>query len=312
MRSYFRWKLEGAKERKRTIMQRVLVVGAGFMGAGIAQVCAQKGLTVTLNDLSQEALDRAMEGMAVSLAKLHAKGLVSDAPDQISYRVTTSTGLDAAAKADWIIEAAYEELELKLELFAELGRLSQAGTPLASNTSSIPIGQLAQAAGRPERVLGLHFFGPVPLMGLVEVVKAPQTSEEIFERGADFVRCLGKTPVKVGRDIPGFVMNRVFAAAMREASDLVAEGVVTPEDVDIGMKLGYGWNAGPFEIADNAGLDTIARINVFLRSMNEVGLVPRHDLIERMVKEGRLGRKAGKGFYDYDAEGKRRPRCTKD
>jgi 3-hydroxybutyryl-CoA dehydrogenase len=292
-------------------MERVLVVGAGFMGAGIAQVCAQKGLEVTLNDVKQEALDKAMEQMAVSLAKLHAKGLVDDPPDKVMGRIKTSTGLDDAAKADWIIEAAFEELALKLELFSELGHLARAETPLASNTSSIPIGQLAQAAGNPERVLGLHFFGPVPLMGLVEVIKAEQTSEEVFERGAEFVRFLGKTPVKVGRDIPGFVMNRVFAAAMREATDLVAEGVVTPEDLDIGMKLGYGWNAGPFEIADNAGLDTIARITAFLRTMNEKGLVPRYDLIERMVQEGRLGRKAGKGFYDYDAGGKRRLRNSK-
>jgi 3-hydroxybutyryl-CoA dehydrogenase len=293
-------------------MEQVLVVGAGFMGAGIAQVCAQKGLSVILNDVKQDVLDRAMEQMAASVAKLHSKGLVSDSPDQVLARVSTSAGLSAAAQADWIIEAAFEELELKLELFSELGRLARQDTPLASNTSSIPIGRLAEAAGHPERVLGLHFFGPVPLMGLVEVVKAPQTSEEVFERGAEFVRFLGKTPVKVGRDIPGFVMNRVFAAAMREASDLVAEGVVTPEDVDIGMKLGYGWNAGPFEIADNAGLDTFARINVFLRSMNETGLVPSHDLIERMVKEGRLGRKVGKGFYDYDAGGKRHPRSKKN
>lgn len=292
-------------------MERVLVVGAGFMGSGIAQVCAQRGLSVTLNDLKQQALTRVMDGMAASLAKLHAKGLVDDPPDKVMGRIKTSTGLDDAAKAGWIIEAAFEELALKLELFSELGRLARAETPLASNTSSIPIGQLAQAAGNPERVLGLHFFGPVPLMGLVEVIKAEQTSEEVFERGAEFVRFLGKTPVKVGRDIPGFVMNRVFAAAMREASDLVAEGVVTPEDVDIGMKLGYGWTAGPFEIADNAGLDTIARITAFLRSMNEKGLVPRYDLIERMVREGRLGRKVGKGFYDYDAEGKRLPQSKK-
>ncbi len=277
------------------------------MGAGIAQVCAQRGLSVSLNDVKSQALKVAMSGMAASLAKLHAKGLISEPPDQVLARVSTHTALDDAARADWIIEAAWEELALKLELFAELGRLSKANTPLASNTSSIPIGKLAQAAGHPERVLGLHFFGPVPLMGLVEVVKAPQTSEEVFERGAAFVRFLGKTPVKVGRDIPGFVMNRVFAAAMREASDLVADGVVTPEDLDIGMKLGYGWNAGPFEIADNAGLDTFARINVFLRSMHEDGLVPRTDMIERMVAEGRLGRKVGKGFYRYDAQGKRHP-----
>jgi 3-hydroxybutyryl-CoA dehydrogenase len=177
---------------------------------------------------------------------------------------------------------------------------------LASNTSSIPISRLAEVTQHPERVLGLHFFGPVPLMGLVEVVKGERTSEDVFERGVDFVRSLGKTPVRVMRDIPCFVMNRIFSAAFREAVDLVAAGVVSPEEVDVGMRLGYGWNAGPFEIADNAGLDTLVLIARSMKALGEETLVPRSDLIERMVKEGRLGRKSGRGFYMYSADGKRK------
>ncbi|MFZ5586940.1 MAG: 3-hydroxyacyl-CoA dehydrogenase family protein [Thermodesulfobacteriota bacterium] len=287
--------------------EKVLVVGAGFMGAGIAQVCAAAGRRVFLMDNSPAALERAQAGIASSLARLAAKGKLADAAEAVQARISPCADLKPAAEADWVIEAAFESLPLKLDLFAELDRLAPAATPLASNTSSIPISRLAEAARRPERVLGLHFFGPVTLMGLVEVVKGRQTSEAVFERGAAFIQAIGKTPVKVARDIPGFVMNRVFAAAMREAVELVAAGVVSPEDLDVGMRLGYGWSAGPFEIADNAGLDTCVLINRFLKSVGEDGLAPRTDLLERMVQEGRVGRKAGRGFYRYDADGKRRP-----
>jgi 3-hydroxybutyryl-CoA dehydrogenase len=227
--------------------------------------------------------------------------------ETVLARVDTSADLSGSATADWIIEAAFESLELKLKLFSELDRLAQPATPLTSNTSSIPLSRLAEATAHPERVLGLHFFGPVPLMGLVEVVKARQTSPEVFARSVEFVTRLGKTPVKVEKDIPGFVMNRIFGAAFREAADLVAAGVVSPEDADVGMKLGYGWNAGPFEIADNAGLDTFALIGRFMKSVGEDDLVPRSGLVERLVAQGRLGRKVGQGFYRYSPQGKRLP-----
>ena len=288
-------------------MEQVLVVGAGFMGAGIAQVCAQAGLTVWLTDVKPQALERALTGMAGSLAKLGAKGLLAEPVETVLARVTTQADVSSAGQAGWIIEAAPESLELKLELFAELDRLAVPDTPLASNTSSIPITRLAQATQRPQRVLGLHFFGPVPLMKLVEVVKGKETSPEVLQRGADLVRRLGKTPVVVQRDIPGFVMNRVFAAALSEAVDLVEAGVVSPQDLDIGMRLGYGWAAGPLEIADNAGLDTCALISRFMRSVGEDRLASRSDLMERLVAQGRLGRKAGQGFYRYDAQGRRHP-----
>ena len=154
-------------------------------------------------------------------------------------------------------------------------------------------------------MLGLHFFGPVPLMGLVEVIQGKKTSQEVVEESVAFIRSLGKTPVLVKKDVPGFVMNRIFAAALREAIDLVEQGVVSLSDVDAGMRLGYGWKAGPFEIVDNAGLDTWALIERALGALGEDYLVPRSDLLERMVKEGRPGKKAGKGFYLYSEGGKR-------
>jgi 3-hydroxybutyryl-CoA dehydrogenase len=258
-------------------------------------------------DVNQAALDKAVSTIQRSLSKLATKGLLKDPPEASLGLITSTKDLSNAAKADWVIEAALEIEDLKREIFQELDRLAPAKTPLATNTSTIPITRLAQATKHPERVLGLHFFGPVPLMGLVEVVKGEKTSSDVFERGVAFVLSLGKTPVRVNRDIPGFVMNRIFSAAFREATDLVADGIATPEDVDTGMKLGFGWNAGPFEIADNAGLDTFLLVGQSLKALGDEYLVSRSDLVQRMVRDGRVGRKAGKGFYDYTPDGKRLP-----
>jgi 3-hydroxybutyryl-CoA dehydrogenase len=277
------------------------------MGTGLAQVCAQAGYRIHLMDVNPAALDKAMSTIQRSLSRLSAKGLLENPPEAVLGLIASQKDLSSAAKADWVIEAALEIEDLKREIFQELDKLAPATTPLATNTSTIPITRLAQATKHPERVLGLHFFGPVPLMGLVEVVKGEKTSSDVFERGVDFVRSLNKTPVRVNRDIPGFVMNRIFSAAFREATDLVADGTATPEDVDIGMKLGFGWNAGPFEIADNAGLDTFLLVGQSLKALGDEYLVSRSDLVQRMVKEGRLGRKARKGFYNYTPDGKRLP-----
>jgi 3-hydroxybutyryl-CoA dehydrogenase len=252
-------------------------------------------------------MDRALKNIRWSVEKLATKGLLKEPSEEVISRISAEKDLSSASKADWVIEAVLEVEALKCELFQELDRISKPETPLATNTSSIPITRLAQNTKRPERVLGLHFFGPVPLMGLVEVIKGEKTSLEIFERGVTFVQSLGKTPVRVHRDIPGFVMNRIFSAALREAVDLVDQGIVSPEDVDVGMRLGYGWNAGPFEIADNAGLDTCALIGQSMKALGAGNLAPSSNLIERMVAEGRSGRKTGKGFYRYSPEGKRLP-----
>jgi 3-hydroxybutyryl-CoA dehydrogenase len=286
-------------------MESVLVVGAGFMGTGIAQVCAQSGYRVFLADERQAALDRSLSEIKWSLEKFSSKGLLKESPLSILEKLMPVRNLQHAAEVHWVIEAVFEEEKLKNKIFNELDRLAPDQTPLATNTSSIPITRLAKATRSPQRVLGLHFFGPVPFMGLVEVVRGEKTSEDIFNRGVEFVRTLGKTPVKVHKDIPGFVMNRIFGAAFRECVDLVADGIASPEDIDVGMRLGYGWNIGPFEIADNAGLDTFVRVGESMHALGEENLVAKSDLVNNLVKEGRLGRKSGHGFYRYGKNGKK-------
>jgi 3-hydroxybutyryl-CoA dehydrogenase len=286
-------------------MENVMVVGAGFMGTGIAQVSAQAGYEVILMDVNQDALKKSEAGIKWSLEKFASKGILTQPPQTVMDKIIFTDDLNKAANVRWVIEAAFEEQELKEELFGQLDQLVSEGTILATNTSSIPITQLAMVTNRPERVVGLHFFGPVPFMGLVEVIRGESTSEEVFNKGVEFIKSLGKTPVKVHKDIPGFVMNRIFGAAFRECVDLVAEGIASPEDIDIGMRLGYGWNIGPFEIADNAGLDTFARVGETMLALGEAHLVARSDLILQMVKDGRLGKKVGHGFYRYTKEGKK-------
>ena len=293
-------------------MKKVMVIGAGFMGAGIAQVCAQAGYEVVLSDTSSEALEKARAGLEWSLDKLRGKGILAEEPDQVLARLKTAQDLSGAAEADVVIEAVYEKEELKHRIFRELDHLAGPDALLATNTSSIPISRIAAVTTRPERILGLHFFGPVPFMGLVEVVKGKQTLPEVFEQGVNFVRSLGKVPVKVQKDIPGFVMNRIFSAAFSEALDLVAKGVVTAEDADLGMRLGYGWNVGPFEIADNAGLDTFALVGKSMQALGETKLAPGWTMLEDMVAQGRLGRKSGQGFYKYTADGRKSPSKTKE
>ena len=287
--------------------QSVLVIGAGFMGAGIAQVCAQSGYRVHLMDIKKKALANAEKGITWSIQKLYQKGWLTEDPVVVLERLSYEIDDAAAESAVWVIEAALEVESLKIDIFKSIERRVSPETLLATNTSSIPITRIAAHLNRPEHLLGLHFFGPVPFMGLVEVVKGEQTDADVLEAGVEFVTSLGKTPVRVKRDIPGFVMNRIFSAAFREAVDLVSDGIVSPEDVDAGMRLGYGWNVGPFEVADNAGLDTFVLVGESMAELGEENLVTKSDLLQKMIEQGRLGKKAGKGFYRYTKDGKRLP-----
>jgi len=200
------------------------------------------------------------------------------------------------------VEAVFEDVDLKKQLLEALEPQVRADTIIGTNTSSIPVTQLASFLKKPGRFIGLHFFGPVPFMGLVEVVRGEQASDSVYAQGMAFIKSLGKHPVGVQKDIPGFVMNRVFSAAFRECQELVEKGVATPEDIDAGMRLGYGWNKGPFEIVDNAGLDTVLRIQKSMKAMGESFLYSDSSILENRVKQGKLGRKTNEGFYRYDPE----------
>ena len=288
-------------------MDTVMIIGAGFMGAGIAQVCLQSGYRVILTDTG-EVLTKAGRTMASSLEKIYLKGGIKEPVETVLSRLemiqdlktALGTAHETGAKLSWVIEAVYEDETLKKKILAQVEPQIHTDTFVATNTSSIPVSRLGLALTRPEQLVGLHFFGPVPLMGLVEVVRGQETSEKAFHQGMDFIKTLGKYPVAVAQDIPGFVMNRVFAAAFRECQELVDKGVATPEDIDAGMRLGYGWHIGPFQIADNAGLDTVLRIKNSMKALEEDHLYSDSKIIEKMVEKGRLGRKSGQGFYVYD------------
>jgi 3-hydroxyacyl-CoA dehydrogenase len=285
-------------------MQRIMVIGAGVMGAGIAQTCAQAGYQVLMSDPDPTALSRALSQIGGFLAQLESKGVLGQSADEVLARLSMAGDLAGAAGAELVIESAPEKLELKREIFAELERLAPEGAILASNTSSLPISTLAQGLQRPWRMLGLHFTPPVPISRLVEVIRHEGTAEEVFQAGLALVRSLGKEPLAVRRDVPAFVINRVFAAALSQALELVEQGVASAQEVDMGMRLGYGWTLGPLQTADLVGLDTVLLIMRSFANQGEYRLVGGSGLVEEMVRQGRLGRKSGRGFYDYPASGK--------
>jgi len=287
-------------------IQKVFVIGAGTMGNGIAQVCAQCGISVVLSDLSQEMLEKAVQTIQWSVSKFIEKGKVSEDLDTIMGRVRTSTKIDDAAEADLVIEAVFEKIEVKHQVFQKLDAVVGERTILASNTSAIPITQIAAVVKRPENFVGLHFFNPVPMMMAVEVIRGLATSDETFQQGADFVRQIGKEPILVNRDIAGFILNRINMVSNIEAMRLVEQGVATPEDIDKGMRLAFGRKMGPFETGDLVGLEVslMAYTNVY-EEEKEIRFYPP-SIMRRKVLAGHLGRKAGRGWYEYNPDGTRK------
>ncbi len=283
-------------------MTAVAVIGAGLMGSGIAQVAAQAGFDVHLRDVDDESIERGLTGIDKSLARFVAKDRLSETEAaEARARIKGTTSLaDAVADTDVVVEAIFENLEIKTELFQELDKYAPAGAVLATNTSAIPITRIAAATSRPQDVVGTHFFSPVPMMKLCELVRGYKTSDETLQRARDFAEAIGKTCIVVNRDVAGFVTTRLISAIAMEAVQLVESGVASAEDVDIACKLGFGHAMGPLQTADLTGVDilTNASQNIYNDTQDEKFAPP--ELLQRMVVAGDLGRKSGKGFYEYE------------
>lgn len=280
--------------------KRLSVIGAGLMGSGIAQVAAQAGWQVTLRDLDDAATQRGIDGIRKSLAKFAEKGTIApETVDEALGRITLTTDLEAAADSDVVIEAVFEKLEVKQDVFRALDRICKPETVLGTNTSAIPITQIAAVTSRPENVVGTHFFSPVPMMKLCELVRGHRTSDETLATAREFAEGIGKTCIVVNRDIAGFVTTRLITALVVEAVKLVESGVVSPQDLDIACKLGFGHAMGPLATTDLTGVDILmhAARNIYTDTGDPKFFPP--ELLQRMVTAGELGRKSGKGFYTY-------------
>lgn len=279
---------------------RVAVIGAGLMGSGIAQVAAQAGYDVVLHDTTAESLDRAMTAIAASQLRFVAKMSLTEADAEAARtRIVTTTDLGDIASAQIVVEAVFEQLDVKQQVFREIDRRADADAILATNTTAIPITKIAAATQRPERVVGTHFFSPVPMMALCELVRGDETSDDTLARARAFAEALGKTCVVVERDIAGFVTSRLLIAFVNEAMALVEGGVATPADIDTACRLGFGHVMGPLATVDLTGLDVILHAARAIYSETGDDKFAPPALLERMVEAGALGRKTGHGFYDY-------------
>jgi len=282
-------------------IRTVAVLGSGTMGSGIAHVFARCGYAVILRDIDKRFLDRALESIGKNLDREIKKGKVAaDDKPRILARIEPETDLAAIARADFVVEAVPERLELKRDVLAEAGRILRPEAILTSNTSSISITTLAAATRRPDRFVGMHFMNPVPVMPLVEVIRAKQTSDAAFDVTMQLCKKLDKTPVAVN-DSPGFVSNRVLMPLINEAAFCVMEGVATAESVDTVMKLGMNHPMGPLELADFIGLDVCLDImEVLQKGFGGDAKYRPCPLLQEMVAAGHLGKKSGRGFYVYD------------
>ncbi|MBC5635603.1 3-hydroxybutyryl-CoA dehydrogenase [Ornithinibacillus sp. BX22] len=281
-------------------MKTIMVIGAGQMGSGIAQVFAQSGFDVYLNDMNEAALNKGMNNIEKLLTRAVEKGRMTD--DQMAEtlnRLTPSTGLEDASNCDVVIEAVVENMDVKTSVFKQLDEITPAHTILASNTSSLPITEIASVTNRPEKVIGMHFMNPVPVMKLVEIIRGLQTSNETYQAIEIITHSLNKTPVEVN-DFPGFVSNRILMPMINEAIYTLYEGVASVEDIDTVMKLGMNHPMGPLQLADFIGLDTCLYIMEVLHEGFGDSKYRPCPLLRKYVKAGWLGKKSGRGFYHYE------------
>ena len=281
-------------------VRTVGAIGLGAMGAGIAQLCVEAGVDTVGREVTLELAENAQGRIAHFLTRKAEKGqLEQGARDEAVARLTLTTELEDFADCDLVIEAIVEELEPKRELFAELDRICRPDAVLATNTSALSVTEIAAATTRPERVVGMHFFNPAPLMPLVEIVRAELTADEPFETAFAFGERIGKTPIRCN-DTPGFVVNRVLIPLLNDCIRVLDEARVTPEDLDLGMKNGAGWPMGPCALLDLVGADVHVHASEALyEKLREPRMAPPARLV-RMVKAGKLGRKTGEGFYRYE------------
>ncbi|RAZ69489.1 3-hydroxybutyryl-CoA dehydrogenase [Planococcus maitriensis] len=281
-------------------IQNVMVIGAGQMGSGIAQVCAQAGFNVKLNDMKQEAYDRGIANITKNLSRNVEKGrMTEDEKSQVLERIQSSLDLKDAHDVDIVIEAAVENMEIKSTIFKTLDEVAPKHAILASNTSSLPITEIAAATTRPEQVIGMHFMNPVPVMKLVEIIRGLATTDEVYQAVEDMTVKLSKTPVEVN-DFPGFVSNRILMPMINEAIFTLQEGVATKEAIDEVMKLGMNHPMGPLQLADFIGLDTCLYIMEVLHDGFGDSKYRPSPLLRQYVKAGWLGKKTGRGFYEYN------------
>ncbi|HLU25127.1 MAG TPA: 3-hydroxybutyryl-CoA dehydrogenase [Longimicrobiales bacterium] len=283
-------------------IRRVAVLGCGLMGSGIAEVSAKAGYETVVREVSDEVCERGRAAIARSLGRAVERGKLEPAVrDEVLGRIRMTTRLEDVADADLVIEAVVEDLEVKNAMFSELDRICGPHTIFASNTSSLTIAAMAAATKRPDRVVGLHFFNPVPVMKLVEVVRTIATSDETFQTAYAFARSLGKEPVEA-RDTSGFIVNRLLVPYMLDAIRGLESGLGSIEDIDKSMTLGTGYPMGPFTLSDFVGIDTLYRVaEIMFEEYREPRFAPP-PLLRRMVALGYYGRKSGRGFYDYSGE----------
>ena len=295
-----------------TEIKSVVVVGAGAMGSQIGMVCALAGYAATITDIARDALDRAEAQLRQRMSRDVQKNRRTDAQVEEAFgRLTFSTDLTtAAAQADFIIEAAVEKLEIKRRLFADLDRVAPPHAILATNSSNIVSSRIADATGRPDRVCNLHFFNPALVMKCVEVVRGPQTSDETVTTAVEFARRLGKVPVLLDREIPGFIANRILGAVRDEAIFLLENGIASVEDIDTACRTALGYPMGPFELMDLTGIDIgyLTKQDRYAESGDPKDQPSKS--VSALVERGELGRKTGRGWYDYDEAGTKTPRPT--
>lgn len=281
-------------------MEKIFVLGAGTMGAGIVQAFAQKGYEVIVRDIKPEFVEKGISGINKGLTKLVAKGkMTEEVKEDILSRISGTTDMSLAADCDLVVEAAVENMKIKKEIFAELDAICKPETILASNTSSLSITEVASATKRPDKVIGMHFFNPAPVMKLVEIIKGIATSQETFDAVKELSVAIGKEPVEVA-EAPGFVVNRILIPMINEASFIFQEGIASVEDIDTAMKFGANHPMGPLALGDLIGLDVCLAIMDVLYNETGDSKYRASSTLRKYVRAGWLGRKTGRGFYNYN------------